>query len=126
VRDLVKDPCVFVAEHRDGLQTATFVIPGAFADFNFAIDIEGRGEPLSSMIWSSDELRPHFTCLLMAIEKMFDTGVPTYPAERTLVVSGILHFAMESRFQQHKRLETPELGVRYQVQGDSFHCRKEA
>ena len=123
VRDLVKDPGVFVAEHRDGLQTATFVIPGAFRDFNFAFDIEGRREPLSSMIWSRDENRPHFTCLLQGIDKMFNSGKPTYPVERTLIVSGILHFAMESRFQQHKRLETPELDVRYQVTSDSFHCR---
>jgi len=123
MRDLVKDPGVFVTEHRDGLKTATFVIPGAFADFNFAVDIEGRNEPLASMIWSSDEKRPHFTCLLQAVEKMFDSGRPTYPVDRTLLASGILHFAMESRFQQHKRLDTPQLDVRYQVSGDSFHCR---
>jgi len=123
VRDLVNDPGVFVTEHRDGVKTATFIIPGAFRDFNFAVDIEGQREPLASMIWSSDEKRPHFTCMLQGIEKMFNTGRPTYPVERTLLVSGILHFAMESRFQQYKQLETPELDVRYEIKGDSFHCR---
>ncbi len=123
VRDLVKDPGVFVTEHRDGVKTATFIIPGAFRDFNFAVDIEGQSKPLASMIWSSDENRPHFTCMLQGIEKMFDTGRPTYPVERTLLVSGILHFAMESRFQKYMRLETPELDVRYEIEGDSFHCR---
>ncbi|MDA1315661.1 MAG: hypothetical protein O2968_20235 [Acidobacteria bacterium] len=54
---------------------------------------------------------------------MFDTARPTYPVERTLVAGGILHFAMDSRFQQHKRIETPELNVHYQVSGNSFHCR---
>ena len=93
-------------------------------DFNFAVEIKGRSEPLASMIWSSDESRPHFTCLLQAIEKMFDSGTPTYPVERTLTATGILHFAMESRFQGHRRLETPELDIRYRVSGDSFHCRR--
>ncbi|MBI1355324.1 MAG: hypothetical protein GC160_13325 [Acidobacteria bacterium] len=124
VRELVKDPGVFVVEHNDGIQTATFVIPGAFHDFNVAIEIEGRAEPLASMLWTSDENKTNFTCLLKAIEPMFKTGKPTYPVERTLLVTGALHFAMESRFQGYRRLETPQLDVAYQVSGESFHCKK--
>jgi len=40
---------------------------------------------------------------------MFLTGVPTYPAERTLLVSGVLDALMESRYQGHIRIETPQL-----------------
>ena len=124
VRELVKDPGVFVAEHNDGLQTATFVIPGAFRDFNFAIEIEGRREPLASMLWANDEVKTNFTCLLKAIEVLFDSGEPPYPIERTLLAGGILSFALESRLQGQRRLETPQLDVRYQVQGESFHCKR--
>ncbi|MBK9168144.1 MAG: hypothetical protein IPM24_11850 [Bryobacterales bacterium] len=120
VRQLVKDPGVFVVEHRDGCQTATFILPGLLGDFVFAMD--AAGQTLSTKIWMVEPNRPLFTCLLQGIEKMFHTGKPAYPVERTLLVSGILHYAMESRFQGSKRLETPVLAMRYTVPADVFRC----
>jgi hypothetical protein len=58
------------------------------------------------------------------IEKMFETGKATYPVERTLLVSGILDLVLESRVQGHKRIETPQLDVAYQVPNTSFHCTR--
>ena len=58
----------------------------------------------------------------MNIEKMFETGVATYPVQRTMLTSGMLDFALESRFQGHKRLETPQLDVDYWVGRDSHFC----
>ena len=50
------------------------------------------------------------------IEKLFETGKPPYPVERTMLTSGILDFALESRFQGYKKLDTPQLAqVRYQL-----------
>jgi len=46
---------------------------------------------------------------------MFETGRAPYPVERTLTVSGILEACLTSRIQDHQRLETPQIAVRYRA-----------
>jgi hypothetical protein len=42
-----------------------------------------------------------------------------------MLTSGILDFALESRFQGYKKLETPQLAqVRYQTPNASHFCTK--
>ena len=123
LRQNVKEPAVFLVDYNDGLQAAAFLLTGGVRDFTVAIDIEGRSEPVSTLMWLQDgKPHRHFACLTMNIEKMFESGVATYPAERTLLTSGTLDFALESRFQGYKKLETPELNVRYLVPKKSNFC----
>jgi hypothetical protein len=120
----VKDPSVFVIEYADGLQAAAFLMTGLVEDFTVAIDLEGKAEPFS-VLMNLQNGRPHhhFGCLTKKIEEMFETGRAPYPVERTLLTSGILDFSLESRFQGHKRLETPQLlQVRYQTPAVSHFC----
>ncbi len=123
LRQIVPDPSVFLIEYNDGLQAAAFLLTGAVEDFTVAIDVPGRPEPVSTLMYlQNGRPHPHFGCLVMNIEKMFETGVATYPVQRTMLASGMLDFALESRFQGHKRLATPQLDVDYWVGRDSHFC----
>ena len=54
---------------------------------------------------------------------MFVTGRAPYPVERTLIVSGVLEACLTSKVQNHQRLETPQLNVRYRAPRQSNHPR---
>lgn len=123
-RELVKEPAVFLIDYNDGLKAAAFLMTGLVEDFTVAVDVEGAPAPVSTLM-NLQNGRPHhhFGCLVKNIEKMFVTGRPPYPVERTLLTSGILDFALESRIQGYKKLETPQLSqVRYQVSDASHFC----
>jgi hypothetical protein len=125
-KDLAKSPSVFVIEYNDGLQAAAFLMTGLVEDFTVALDVEGRSEPVSTLM-NLQNYRPHhhFGCLVKNIEILFETGRPPYPVERTMLTSGMLDFALESRIQGHKKLNTPELAqVRYQTSAESHFCTK--
>ena len=123
---LVKKPAVFIVEYNDGLRAAAFLLTGLVQDFTYAIDLEGHQKPFSTLM----KLQPgkphyHFGCLVKHIETMFKTGEAPYPVERTMLSSGILDFALESRILGYKRLETPELSkVRYTVSPESHFFTK--
>jgi hypothetical protein len=124
LRDLVKEPAVFIVNYDDGLEAAAFLLTGGVSDFTIAIDIDGRPEPLSTLMWL-EEKAPywHFACLVRNIERMFETGQAPYPVERTQLTSATLDWALESRLQGYKRLETPQLNIRYQAPKESFYCK---
>jgi hypothetical protein len=124
-RRLVKSPAVFVVHYADGLEAAAFLMTGMVEDFTVALELADQREPLSTLM-NLQNGRPHhhFGCLVRSIEAMFETGRPPYPVERTLLTSGILDFALESRFRRHVRLDTPDLAaVRYRVGRESHYCR---
>ena len=124
--DLVPAPAVFVIDYADGLKAAAFLMTGLLEDFTVAIDVAGQAQPVSTLM-DLQNRRPHhhFGCLVEKIEQLFETGRAPYPVERTLLTSGMLDFALESRFRGYQRLETPELArVHYQASSASHFCPK--
>jgi hypothetical protein len=123
-RSAVEHPALFLVEYNDGLQAAGFMLTGYLRDFTVAVDVEGRAEPLSMLMYLEHTAYTgyHFVCQLKNIERMFDTGKATYPAERTMLTSGVLDLALESGLRGHVRLPTPMLDVRYRSPDESFYC----
>ncbi|MBL8177140.1 MAG: hypothetical protein JNK48_20870 [Bryobacterales bacterium] len=115
LRRLVKSPAAYFMEHNDGLKTTLLMLNGALRDFNFAARVKGKGILSTQFFLSPTPNVTYSACLVGKIEEMFATGRAPYPAERTLIVSGILESCLTSRLEGSKRLETPHLAVRYKA-----------
>ena len=118
MRRLVKDPVAYRYEHADGLLCTMLLMSGLVQDFNFAARLDGRKEPFSTQMYlpmppARTTLANFFSPLVNNIEKMFLTGKPTYPVERTLLTTGLTAAGVESLFRKQVRVETPHLAVRY-------------
>ncbi len=105
---------LFLFEYNDGLTSAVFMLPDPINFCRVAVKVKGQAKPLATLAeerWRP--MLPHFANQLKALEKMFHTGKPSYPVERTLLTTGILERALASRFEGGKKLITPELAIRY-------------
>jgi hypothetical protein len=121
---LVKKPAAYFIERNDGLRTTLLMLNGAIKDFNFAAKVKGmRGVQSTQFFLSPTPNVTYSACLVGKIEEMFATGKAPYPVDRTLIVSGILEACLTSRLQGQKRLETPQLSIRYHAPAQSQHAR---
>jgi len=122
--ELVKNPAAYFIECRDGLRTTLLMLDGALRDFNFAARLRGKQDLVSNQFFLSPTPNVTYSaCLVSKIEEMFETGRAPYPVERTLTVSGILEACLTSRIQDHQRLETPQIDVRYRAPRTSQHAQ---
>jgi hypothetical protein len=112
----VKSPAAFFLEYVDGFKAA--MIHDSKDGHNEWIvgwGEQGRSDHPATVFWTQ-EARPlgHFGFLLQGIERMIYTGRATWPVERTLLTTGVLAAAFQSRQQGGRRLETPHLAIRYE------------
>ena len=120
---LVKNPAAYFLEYRDGLKATLLMLNGAVKDFTFAARVKGTGVQSTQFFLSPEPNVTYSACLVSKIEELFETGRAPYPVERTLLVSGVLESCLTSRFEGQKRLETPQLDVRYRAPQQSQHAR---
>jgi hypothetical protein len=121
---LVKNPAAYFIDYNDGLHTTLLMLDGALKDFNFAARRRAAKDIVSTQFFLSPVPNVTYSaCLVNKIEEMFRTGQAPYPVERTLLVSGVLEACLTSRLQDHRRLETPQLSVRYHAPRASQYCR---
>lgn len=106
---------VYLIEYRDGFQAAVYISPRHCQEFAFAGRIKGKPEPLACWYDLPKPQRDHFSFLVQAVARMMVTGKSTYPVERTLLTTGLVDALWESRLAGHKRIETPQLAVKYAV-----------
>ena len=116
LRQLVKSPDLFVIEYLDGLRAYVLTLNGAVNEWGVAWKTV-NGQKKSTTFWTQ-EARPymHFTYLVKGTEKMFHTGQPTWPAERTLMTSALLDALLISKNKNGAIIPTPYLNFKYTTQ----------
>jgi hypothetical protein len=93
-------------------------------DTTFAVRIEGKPEPVSTLFYLPPPPGASFLqALTQKIEEFLSTGKPPYPVERTLLTGGMLDFLLESRSRSGRQVETQELDVSYDPPADSGFIR---
>ncbi len=124
IRDNAVNPVAILVEYLDGAKAAVLNLPEHINDINFAARVRDRREPISANFYLP--LPPgakFFDPLCWNIEKFLATGKAPYPAERTLLTSTVLDFAMRSLQAKGERFEDPAMAVSYAAPADSGFFR---
>ncbi len=112
----------YFIEHLDGFRTTMFLVD--IRDFNYAGLRADTGEIVSCQMYlpmpgHGSTTADFFHPLTRHIEDMVITGKVPYPAERTLLTSGMVIAGVESLHRGQVPVETPEMGVSYTVGPES-------
>ena len=112
ITDHCPNPAIFLVDYADGTRGAVLMLTGYLETFAYAARIDG------DVVATEFHLQGgwpygHFSYLSLNIEEMFVSGQPSYPVERTLLTTGVLEAALESRYRGHIRVETPHLDIVY-------------
>lgn len=101
--------------YRDGLRAAALSVGGSAIRWNFACRLEGESEPRATRFhvgpWQNRNL---FRALSHAIQTLIREKRAPYPVERTLLVTGALDAAMDSRVTDGRWVGTPQLAFAYE------------
>lgn len=124
MREWVKDPIAYRFEYADGLKATMLLMNGLVDDFTFAARLPGQAEPLSTLFYLPPNPNVTYSAALMSqAEETFLTGKSPTPIERTLLTSGLVAAGLQSLAAGQKRLETPQLAIRYQAPRESTFCQ---
>ncbi|MBI2926102.1 MAG: hypothetical protein HYY24_10395 [Verrucomicrobia bacterium] len=116
---LVKNPAAYFIERNDGLRTTLLMLNGGLQDYCFAAQL-ANGEIVSTQFFLPPTPNVTYSaCLAAQIEEMIVTGRAPYPVERTQIASAMLDRCLDSKVEGHRRIETPELNIRYRASRES-------
>src|SRR5579883_2148890 len=118
----VKHPVLCLLEYNDGFKAAVVMLGGLVNEYLVAFKVKGRPQIDSTLCYVPTENSNNFSPLVHVINDTATTGKLYYPVERTLLTTGALSFLMESAYQGHKRLETPQLRIAYRAPAESYYA----
>ena len=111
-REHATEPAAFLVEHRDGLRTTVLMLGGYIETWAYAARVDGQVHGTCFNLVREGN-HAHFGYLCHNIQRFFLSGVAPYPPDRTLLVTGIVDAVMNSRYEGHRKIETPWLDVAY-------------
>lgn len=114
LREQASEPTAFLVSYRDGPRVAILMLEGAVKEFSCAARVDGAIAATRFYLQSAEPFG-HFAFQAHRIEELILTGQAPYPVERTLLTTGILARALESRHRGGERLPTPELAISYTI-----------
>jgi hypothetical protein len=114
-----------LVQYRDGLRAIVLgVTGGGGIKWHFACRLAGERKLLATSFYVGPwQNRNLFKALSHAIQTHFRDRRPPYPVERTLLTTGALAAAMDSRFEGGRALDTPQLNMAYKAR-DFFKMRE--
>ena len=132
-RDLIRlpdqgEPFVrhaILVQYRDGLRSVVLGVKyGGGIKWHFACRIAPETQPLATSFYVGPwQNRNLFKALAHAIQTHFRDHRAPYPVERTLLTTGVLAAAMDSRFAGGRALDTPQLNMTYKAR-DFYKMRE--
>lgn len=103
-----------LVHYKDGLRGTVLAVGNSGIRWNFACRLQGESKTRATRFYTGPwQNRNLFKALAHAIQHHFIHGKAPYPVERTLLVSGALASAMQSRQQAGKPIDTPHLEFGY-------------
>ena len=120
---LVTDPAAYCVEYTDGTKSTLLILNGAIRDYNIAARLAG-GETVSTQFFMAPAPNEGYSaCLAAKIDAMFQTRTAQIPVDRALLTTGVLEACLKSRHRLNRKVETPQLGLRYQSPSQSQYQR---
>ncbi|WP_256757806.1 hypothetical protein [Cohnella sp. WQ 127256] len=110
-REVEPDPALFIIEYRDGTKGYIIQFKRLVEQWSFAFRHQ---QQVTAALCDSDLDRPfaHFERLTRMIEAFMMDGQEPFPADRTLLTTGMICYAMDSLYEG-KKLDTPKLDMTY-------------
>ena len=126
IREQFANATGYLIEHLDGFRTTMLLVN--IRDFNYAGLRADNDEVISTQMYlpmptHGSSTADFFHPLCRHIEDCVLTGKVPYPAERTLLTSGMVIAGVNSLHRGGVRIETPEMDIAYQVGKESTYWR---
>ena len=113
--DLIEEPILFLIDYRDGLKGRLLMANGLLRSWVVAASRKGSGEILSTECRIQFHIHGHWGFMARNFENLIADGTLPHPVERTLLTTGVLSFAIDSLFENGRRIDTPELAISYKA-----------
>jgi hypothetical protein len=120
---LVKDPAAYCIEYTDETKATLLMLNGAIRDFNISARLAGDELVSTQFFMPPYPNETYSACLAAKIDQMYQTRTTVYPAQRSLLTTGLLEACLNSRHRLNQRVETPHLGIGYQPPAESQYVR---